>query len=83
MPAFTAKPRWYCLTPDRYVLLLLVVEALLFVSNWLAWPAWHKGYAVLASRWWAWRCWGALSNEDQTRPYGIGQQPCESCVGPC
>ena len=35
------------LTPDRCVLLLLLVEALLFLSNWLGWPAWHKGYAVL------------------------------------
>jgi hypothetical protein len=35
------------LTPGLVVLLLLVVEALLFLSNWLAWPAWHKGYAVL------------------------------------
>jgi hypothetical protein len=35
------------LTPDRVVLLLLVVECLLWVSNWLGWPAWHKGYAVL------------------------------------
>ena len=34
-------------TPDRVVLLLLLVEALLFLSNWLGWPAWHKGYAVL------------------------------------
>ncbi len=34
-------------TPDRCVLLLLLVEALLFLSNWLGWPAWHKGYAVL------------------------------------
>lgn len=39
--------RWYRLTPDRVVLLLLVAEVLLFLSNWLAWPAWHKGYAVL------------------------------------
>ncbi len=44
-----AKPqlRWYRLTPDRLVLLLLVVECLLWLSNWLRWLAWHKGYAVL------------------------------------
>ena len=39
--------RRFHLTPDRCVLLLLLVEALLFLSNWLGWPAWHKGYAVL------------------------------------
>ena len=35
------------LTPDRLILSLLVAETLLFLSNWLAWPAWHRGYAVL------------------------------------
>jgi hypothetical protein len=44
----TPQTRRLRLTPDRCVLLLLLVEALLFLSNWLAWPAWHKGYAVLA-----------------------------------
>ncbi len=43
------KPRWYRLTPDRLVLLLLVIEGLLWLSERLAWPAWHKGYAVLAA----------------------------------
>jgi len=47
MPDPTAKPRWYRLTPDRLILSLLVAEVLLFLSNWLRWPAWHKGYAVL------------------------------------
>lgn len=48
MPSATPTRR-PLLTPDRCVLLLLllVVEALLFLSNWLGWPAWHKGYAVL------------------------------------
>ena len=52
--------RWYRLTPDRLVLLLLVVEALLWLSDRLGWPAWHKGYAVLTAvavvgrRWWRW-----------------------------
>jgi hypothetical protein len=41
----TRRPRP---TPDRCVLLLLLVEALLFLSNWLGWPAWHKGYAAVA-----------------------------------
>jgi hypothetical protein len=43
-PASTRRP---ILTPDLCVLLLLVAEALLFLSNWLAWPVRHKGYAVL------------------------------------
>ena len=41
------RVRWFHLTPGRLVLLLLVAEALFFLSNWLGWPAWHKGYAVL------------------------------------
>ncbi len=44
--------RWYRLTPDRLVLLLLVVECLLWLSDRLGWPAWHKGYAVLDSPTW-------------------------------
>jgi len=35
------------LTPDRLILSLLIAECLLWLSNWLGWPAWHKGYAVL------------------------------------
>ncbi len=41
------KRRWFCPTPDRLVIGLLVVEFLLWLSNWLGW--WHKGYAVLVS----------------------------------
>ena len=41
------KLRWYRLTPDRLVLLLLVGECLLWLSDRLGWPTWHKGYAVL------------------------------------
>ncbi|MGD0900737.1 MAG: hypothetical protein ABR915_23135 [Thermoguttaceae bacterium] len=37
------------LTPDRCVLSLLAAEALLGLSDRLGWPAWHKGYAVLAA----------------------------------
>ena len=45
-----AEPiRWYRLTPDRLVVGLLVMECLLWLSNWLGWPSWHKGYAVLTS----------------------------------
>jgi hypothetical protein len=39
--------RWFHLTPGRFVLLLLLVEALLWLSERLGWLAWHKGYAVL------------------------------------
>jgi hypothetical protein len=41
------KRRWFHVTPDRLVIGLLVVECLLWLSNWLGW--WHKGYPVLAS----------------------------------
>ena len=40
--------RWFCLTPGRVVVALLAVEGLLWLSNWLGWPTWHKGYAVLS-----------------------------------
>ena len=43
------KRRWFYPTPDWLVIGLLVVEFLLWLSNWLGWPSWHKGYAVLAS----------------------------------
>ena len=45
----TPHPRWYCLTPDRLILVLLVVEGLLWLSERLGWPVWHKGYAVLTA----------------------------------
>ncbi len=41
------KLRWYCPTPGWLVYGSLAVTGLLFLSNWLGWPAWHKGYAVL------------------------------------
>jgi hypothetical protein len=41
--------RWYRLTPDRLVLGLLGVEGLLWLSDRLCWPVWHKGYAVLTA----------------------------------
>jgi hypothetical protein len=37
--------RLFRLTPDRFILLLLVVECLLWLSERIGW--WHKGYAVL------------------------------------
>ena len=41
------KYRWFHLTPDRFVLLLLAVEVLLWLSDRFGWLGWHKGYAVL------------------------------------
>jgi hypothetical protein len=45
----TPNSRWFHLTPDRLILALLVVEGLLWLSDRLGWPVWHKGYAVLAA----------------------------------
>ena len=47
MAASEAKPHWPYPTPDRLVVVLLVLECLLWLSNWLGW--WHKGYAVLVT----------------------------------
>lgn len=41
--------RWYRLTPDRLVLVLLAVECLLWLSERFGWLLWHKGYAVLTA----------------------------------
>ncbi len=49
MDRFESKRRWYRVTPDRLIIGLLVVECLLWLSDWLGCPAWHKGYAVLAA----------------------------------
>ena len=43
------KRRWFHPTPGWLVVALLVVEAVLWLSNWLEWPHWHKGYAVLTA----------------------------------
>ena len=37
-------------TPAWLVLVSLAVTGLLWLSDWLGWPAWHKRYAVLAAR---------------------------------
>jgi hypothetical protein len=39
--------RWYHVTPGRFVLALLIIEALLWLSDRLG--CWHKGYAVLTA----------------------------------
>ena len=39
--------RYFRLTPDRFVIGLLVVECLFWLSGRLGWPEWQKGYAVL------------------------------------
>ena len=49
MTAAAPQPRWYCLTPDRIVIGLLVVECLLWVSERFQWFGFntHKGWTVL------------------------------------
>jgi len=42
-------PRARNVTPDHLVLALLAAESLLWLSDLLGWPAWPKGYAVLAA----------------------------------
>ena len=42
-----ARIRWFHLTPGRFVIGLLAVEVLLWLSERIGWPGWHKGYAVL------------------------------------
>ncbi len=44
-----SKPRWYRLTPDRFVIGLLVVEGLLWLSERFQWFSFneHKGWTVL------------------------------------
>ncbi len=42
-----AQARWFHLTPGRFVLALLAVEVLLWLSERFGWLGWHKGYAVL------------------------------------
>ena len=41
--------RWFHLAPDHVIIGLLLVEGLLWLSDRLGWPAWHKGYSVLAA----------------------------------
>jgi hypothetical protein len=41
--------RRFRLTPDHCLVTLLAVEGLLWLSNRLGWPPWHKGYAVLTA----------------------------------
>ena len=43
------KLRGFRLAPYHCLATLLAVEGLLWLSNRLGWPAWHKGYAVLAA----------------------------------
>jgi hypothetical protein len=42
-----SKPRWFHLTPGRWLFVLLLMEGLLWLSDRSGWPEWHKGYAVL------------------------------------
>jgi len=47
MASLSSRLRWLRISPGRLVGVLLAVEGLLWLSNWLDWPHWHKGYAVL------------------------------------
>ena len=42
-----AQRRWFHLTLGRFVIGLLAVEVLLWLSDRFGWLGWHKGYAVL------------------------------------
>ena len=44
-----ASHRRFHPAPAWLVLGSLAMTGLLFASNWLGWPAWHKGYAVLTA----------------------------------
>ncbi len=46
MDAVASPRRWYRLTPGWLVLLVLVVEVTLWLSDRAGWPAWQKGFAV-------------------------------------
>ena len=43
------QTRRFHLTPGRFVLALLVVEMLLWLSDRFGWVGWHKGYAVVTA----------------------------------
>ncbi len=45
----TPQTRRFRLTPARFVIGLLVVEGLLWLSDRFGWLGWHKGYAVLTA----------------------------------
>ncbi len=45
----TTQTRWFHLTPGRFVIGLLAVQALLWLSECFGWLRWHKGYAVLTA----------------------------------
>ncbi len=47
MPTSERRTRWHHLTPGRFVLTLLAVDVLLWLSDRFGWLGWHKGYAVL------------------------------------
>lgn len=42
-----ALVHWFHLTPSRFVLALLAVDVLLWLSDRFGWLGWHMGYAVL------------------------------------
>ena len=46
-----SKPRWYRLTPDRFLLALLALELFLLLSQWFCWFPFneHNGWTVLVA----------------------------------
>ena len=42
-----ARTRWFHITPGYFVIALLAIEVLLWLSERFGWVGWHKGYAVL------------------------------------
>ncbi len=45
----TPRTRWYRPSPSWLLIGLLFAEAILWLSDRLGWPRWHKGYAVLVT----------------------------------
>ena len=62
VPKPKSSIRWFHVTPGHVLAALLVIEALLWLSDCFGWLPWHKGYAVLtAVRSWRHCSWGWLS----------------------
>jgi hypothetical protein len=43
----TRRARWYRITPGRFIVALLAAECLLWLSERIGWPEWHKNDVVL------------------------------------
>ncbi len=49
MPTSDPQTRFFYPTPGRFVLAVLAIEVLLWLSDRFGWLGWHKGYAVLTA----------------------------------